>query len=75
VICFLQEGKDMQFDLFDQEEAHAAGERQMDLEEILDAKAEIAFEDSLLGKIQSGDQEGVKNLIAQAEAGQVIRIM
>jgi hypothetical protein len=35
----------------------------------------IAFEDSLLGKIQSGDQEGVDELMAQAKAGQVIRLM
>lgn len=59
----------MQFDLFDQEEAKGAGERQTDLEDV------IAFEDSLLGKIQSGDQEGVDELMAQAKAGQVIRLM
>jgi len=58
----------MQFDLFDQEEAKGAGERQTDLEDI------IAFEDSLLGKIQSGDENGVDELMAKAKAGEVIRL-
>ena len=58
----------MQFDLFDQKEAKGAGERQTDLEDV------IAFEDSLLGKIQSGDDNGVDELMAKAKAGEVIRL-
>lgn len=58
----------MQFDLFDQEEAKGAGERQTDLEEV------IAFEDSLYAKIQSGDDNGVDELMAKAKAGEVIRL-
>lgn len=58
----------MQFDLFDQEEAKGAGERQTDLEEV------IAFEDSLYAKIQNGDENGVDELMAKAKAGEVIRL-
>ena len=39
----------MQFDLFDQEEARGPGERQCELEEM------IAYEESLLAKVQAGD--------------------
>lgn len=58
----------MQFDLFDQKQARCVGERQTDLEEI------IAYEDSLLSKIQSADKDGVDELMAKAKAGEVIRL-
>ena len=56
------------FDLFDQGAASQVGERQVDLEEM------IAFEDSLLAKIQAGDDAGADAWVAQAKAGQVMRI-
>jgi len=34
----------------------------------------IAFEDSLLAKIQAGDDAGADAWVAQAKAGQVMRI-
>ncbi|WP_341247583.1 hypothetical protein [Nereida ignava] len=68
VICFLQEGKDMQFDLFDQQDARGAGDRQCDLEDM------IAYEESLLAKVQAGDQAGQEDWIARAKAGEVMRI-
>lgn len=59
-----------QFDLFDQPGADAqVGERQMDLEQM------IAYEDSLLAKIQAGDKAGIDALEAKAKAGEIIRIM
>ena len=58
----------MQFDLFDQKHARCVGERQTDLEQI------IAYEDSLLSKIQSADKDGVDELMAKAKAGEVIRL-
>jgi hypothetical protein len=58
----------MQFDLFDQEDAKGAGDRQCDLEQL------IAYEDSLLAKIQSGDKQGEEDWIARAKAGEVMRI-
>ena len=56
------------FDLFDQGADSQVGERQVDLEEM------IAFEDSLLAKIQAGDKAGADAWVAQAKAGQVMRI-
>jgi hypothetical protein len=56
------------FDLFDQGSASQPGERQCDLEDL------IAFEDSLLAKIRAGDEAGVDAWVAQAKAGQVMRI-
>ena len=58
----------MQFDLFDQKQARCVWERQTDLEQI------IAYEDSLLSKIQSADKDGVDELMAKAKAGEVIRL-
>jgi beta-phosphoglucomutase-like phosphatase (HAD superfamily) len=54
--------------LFDQGAASQVGERQVDLEEM------IAFEDSLLAKVQAGDKAGADAWVAQAKAGQVMRI-
>ena len=59
----------MQFDLFDQKKAKAAGERQCDLEDL------IAYEDSLLAKVQAGDKAGQDEWVARAKAGEVMRIM
>ncbi len=72
----------MQFDLFDQEEARGPGERQCELEEM------IAYEESLLAKVQAGnfDVALVSNgmwinkadqddWIARAKAGEVIKVM
>ena len=56
------------FDLFDQGADSQVGERQVDLEEM------IAFEDSLLAKVQAGDKAGADAWVAQAKAGQVMRI-
>jgi hypothetical protein len=56
------------FDLFDQGAASQVGERQVDLEDL------IAFEDSLLAKVQAGDKAGADAWVAQAKAGQVMRI-
>jgi hypothetical protein len=56
------------FDLFDQGAGSQVGERQVDLEDL------IAFEDSLLAKIQAGDKAGADAWVAQAKAGQVMRI-
>lgn len=59
----------MQFDLFDQEGAKGqAGDRQCDLEEM------IAFDESLLAKVQAGDDAGADEWVAKAQAGQVMRI-
>lgn len=59
----------MQFDLFDQQDAKGqAGDRQCDLEEL------IAFEESLLAKIQAGDEAGADEWVAKAQAGEVMRI-
>lgn len=59
-----------QFDLFDQPSAKAEiGERQTDLEAL------IAFEDSLLAKVRAGDKVGAEDWVAQAKAGEVMRIM
>lgn len=59
-----------QFDLFDQASAKAqAGERQTDLEQL------IAFEDSLLAKVQAGDKAGQDAWVEKAQAGQIMRIM
>lgn len=58
----------MQFDLFDQNGAKGAGDRQCDLEDI------IAFEDSLLAKVQAGDKAGQDDWNARAKAGEVMRI-
>jgi hypothetical protein len=57
------------FDLFDQGADSQVGERQVDLEDL------IAFEDSLLAKVQAGDKAGADAWVAQAKAGQVMRIM
>ncbi len=60
----------MQFDLFDQPSAKSqVGERQTDLEAL------IAFEDSLLAKVQAGDKAGADDWVAQAQAGKIMRIM
>ena len=56
------------FDLFDQGAASQVGERQVDLEEM------ISLEDSLLAKVQAGDKAGADAWVAQAKAGQVMRI-
>jgi len=57
------------FDLFDQPGASGqVGERQVDLEDL------IAFEDSLLAKVHAGDKAGADAWVAQAKAGQVMRI-
>ena len=56
------------FDLFDQGADSQVGERQVDLEDM------IAFEDSLLAKVQAGDKAGADAWVAQAKAGQVMRI-
>lgn len=56
------------FDLFDQGAASQVGERQVDLEDM------IAFEDSLLAKVQAGDQAGQDDWVARAKAGEVMRI-
>jgi hypothetical protein len=56
------------FDLFDQGADSQVGERQVDLEDL------IAFEDSLLAKVQAGDKAGADAWVAQAKAGQVMRI-
>lgn len=56
------------FDLFDQGADSQVGERQVDLEDL------IAFEDSLLAKVQADDQAGADAWVAQAKAGQVMRI-
>jgi hypothetical protein len=48
------------FDLFDQGADSQVGE--------------IAFEDSLLAKVQAGDKAGADAWVAQAKAGQVMRI-
>ena len=59
-----------QFDLFDQPSAKAEiGERQADLEQM------IAFEDSLLAKVQAGDKAGQDAWVEKAQAGQIMRIM
>lgn len=59
----------MQFDLFDQPSAQGqVGERQADLEQM------IAYQDSLLAKIQAGDKAGADAWVAQAQAGNVMRI-
>jgi len=58
----------MQFDLFDQQEARGAGDRQCDLEDM------IAYEESLLAKIQAGDEAGQQQWAEAAKAGQVMRI-
>jgi len=59
----------MQFDLFDQKGAKGqAGDRQCDLEEM------IAFEESLLAKVQAGDDAGADEWVAKAQAGQIMRI-
>ena len=58
----------MQFDLFDQEKAKGAGDRQCDLEQL------IAYEDSLMAKIQAGDKQGQDDWVARAKAGEVMRI-
>jgi hypothetical protein len=57
------------FDLFDQGADSQVGERQVDLEDL------IAFEDSLLAKVQAGDKAGADAWVAQAKAGQVMRII
>lgn len=59
----------MQFDLFDQKKARGAGERQCELEEM------IAYEESLLAKVQAGDKDGQDDWVARAKAGEVMRIM
>ena len=59
----------MQFDLFDQEKARGAGERQCELEEM------IAYEESLLAKVQAGDKAGQDDWVARAKAGEVIKVM
>lgn len=56
------------FDLFDQGADSQVGERQVDLEDL------IAFEDSLLAKVQAGDQAGQDDWVARAKAGEVMRI-
>jgi len=58
----------MQFDLFDQQDARGAGDRQCDLEDM------IAYEESLLAKVQAGDQAGQEDWIARTKAGEVMRI-
>lgn len=59
-----------QFDLFDQPSAkHQAGERQTDLEQI------IAFEDSLLAKVQAGDKAGQDAWVEKAQSGEIMRII
>lgn len=58
----------MQFDLFDQQDARGAGDRQCDLEDM------IAYEESLLAKVQAGDQAGQEDWIVRAKAGEVMRI-
>lgn len=59
----------MQFDLFDQDKARGPGERQCELEEM------IAYEESLLAKVQAGDKAGQDDWVARAKAGEVMRIM
>ena len=62
------EMKAVQFDLFDKEAAKGAGERQCDLEDIIDQK------ESLIAMMKADDQAGVSDWLARAKAGEVMRI-
>ena len=64
----------MQFDLFDQKDAKGAGDRQLDLEEIVAYEDIVAQEDSLLAMIRADDQAGIDDWNARAKAGEVMRI-
>ena len=54
-------------DLFDQNDASQAGDRQCDIEDII-------YEKSLLALVQSGDKAGQQQWADAAKAGQVMRI-
>ena len=70
-------------DLFDNGGSSQVGERQTDIEDIIAEKSladswdilrSFAYEDSLLAKIQAGDEAGQQAWSDAAKAGQVMRI-